>query len=168
MATTVRIPIELRNPRVTSLAGNSFFTVLGLTAWDAGYWSFLQDVDGKAYGVVQVPHDLAVTPNASVGLAIAANATTGVTRLQVSTKAIADAESLNPASLTAETAQDITVPATARLRKNVAFPAAGSLTETVAADDLLVVELYHVGTHTNDTLAAATEVYAAWLQCDLT
>jgi hypothetical protein len=167
VATTVRVPVDLRNARVSSLAGNSFWTVRGLTAWDAGHWEFAQDVDGKAYGVVTLPKNLAGTPNAKLVLAVAANATTGVTRLQVSTKAIADTESLNPATLTAETAQDITVPGTARLRKDVTFPTSGSLGEAVAADDLLVVEFFHVGSHANDTLATQTELYSAWLQCDV-
>jgi hypothetical protein len=167
MAVTVRLPIDLRNPRVSSLAGNAFFTVTGLTAVDLGFWNFVKDVDGKVYGVVVVPKNLNATPAAKIVLSIAANATTGVTRLQVSTKAVADAESLNPSALTAETAQDITVPGTARLRKDVTFPASGNLTETLAADDLLLVEIFHVGSHANDTLAQPTELYAAFLQCDL-
>jgi hypothetical protein len=70
--------------------------------------------------------------------------------------------------LTGETAQDITVPATARLRKDVTFPSAGSLTETVAADDILIVEVFHEGAHANDTLTAANlELYDAWLQIDV-
>lgn len=165
-AVTVRVPIDLRNPRVTTLAGNSFFTVEGLTAWDAGRWEFVKDVEGRIYGVVAVPKDVKATANAKIILAIGANATSGVTRLQVSTKAIADAESMNPSSLTAETAQDITVPGTARLRKDVTFPSSGSLGETVAADDLLLVEITHLGAHANDTLNAATEFYSAFLQID--
>lgn len=168
MATTVRVPIDLRAPRVSSLAGNAHWTVAALTAWDAGLWQFLKDVDGKAYGVVGVPKNLAVTPNGKIGVALAANATSGVTRWSVKTKAIADAESFNPASLTAETAQDVTVPATAYLRKDVTFPSAGSLGETLAADDLLVVEFFHEGAHANDTLAVNSLLLAAWLQCDIT
>lgn len=164
---TVRLPIDLRNPRVSSLAGNAFFTVTGLTAGDFGYWQLGQDVDGKIYGVVPVPKNVAGTPNGKIILVISANATSGVSRLQVSTKAVADAESLNPASLTAETAQDITVPGTARLRKDVTFPSSGSLGETLAADDLLLVEVFHDGDHANDTLAVATELWAAYLQIDV-
>lgn len=167
MATTVRIPINFRNPRFTSLAGKAWWAPVGLTALDLGRWEFLKDDDGKIYGTVLVPRNVAATPNAKIVVSIMANATTGVTRLQVSTKAVADAESLNPASLTAETAQDITVPATARLRKDVTFPSSGSLTEAVAADDILLVELYHNGLHANDTLAVNTEVPEAALQIDI-
>ena len=163
----VRLPIDLRNPRVATLAGNSFFTVAGLTAGDFGYWQFVKDVEGRIYGVVAIPKNVAATPNAKVVLVTSANATTGVTRLQVSTKAIADGASLNPASLTAEPAQDITVPSTARLRKDVTFPSTGSLTGTVAADGLLLVEITHLGAHVNDTLAVNTELWVAYLQIEV-
>lgn len=165
---TVRLPLELRNPRVASLAGNAFFTVAGLTATDLGMWRFLKDVEGRIYGVAALPSNLAGTPNANIGLAIAANATSGVTRLTVSTKSVANAASLNPASLTAETAQDITVLATAWLRKDVTFPASGSLGEAVAANSILLVEITHNGDHANDTLAVDTNLVAAWLQVDVT
>jgi hypothetical protein len=160
---TVKIPIDLRNPRVSSLAGNSFFTVKGLTAWDAGCWEFVKDVDGKVYGIVTIPKTIAVTPNAKIVLLIAANATTGVTRLSVASKDIADAESINPASLTAETAQDITVPTTARLRKDVTF----TMTDTPVADDIKIVEIFHEGAHANDTLAVNTELLAAYLEINV-
>lgn len=164
---TIRIPIDLRSPRLSSLAGNSFWTVVAMGAVDAGHWQFKQDVDGRIYGVVTVPKNVNATPNAKLKLAIAANATSGVTRLSASTKAVATAEALNPGSLTAETAQDITVPATARLRHDVTIPSAGSLAETVAADDLLLVELFHEGAHANDTLAVNTELHEAWLEIDV-
>jgi hypothetical protein len=166
-AVTVRIPIDLRNPRVATLAGNSFFTVTGLTALDLGHWVLVKDVEGRIYGVVTIPKNVKATPNAKIILSITANATSGVTRLQVSTKAIADGQSMNPSSLTAETAQDITVPSTARLRKDVTFPSSGNLGETVAADSLLLVEITHLGAHANDTLAQNTELWAAYLQIDV-
>lgn len=164
---TVRIPVQMLNPRVTSLAGNAFWTVAGLTTWDAGRWEFILDVEGRVYGLVAVPKNVAATPNSKLVLDIAANATTGVTRLTVATKAVADTESLNPTSLTAETAQDVTVPATAYLRKTVVFPATGNLAEAVAADDLLLVEITHNGNHANDTLAVNTLLMAAFLQVDI-
>lgn len=167
MATTVYIPIELRNPRVSTLAGNAYWTVTALTAYDFGFWQFVKDVEGKVYGLVRIPQNVAATPNAKIVLCIGANATSGVTSLAVSTKAIADNESINPASLTAESTQDITVPGTARLRKDVTFPTAGSLAETVEAGDLLLVEVFHDGDKAEDTLGVNTELYAAFLQIDV-
>lgn len=146
--------IDLRNPRVTSLAGNSFFTVLGLTDWDFGHWEFVKDVDGKVYGVARL--GATVT---TINLLIAANATSGVTRLSVRHKTVTDADSLNPGSLTAITSQDITVPGTAYLAKKVTF----TITETVAGKDAMIIEVFHEGAHANDTLAVNTLLLGGWL-----
>lgn len=163
MTTTVRIPLDLRNPRVASLAGNAFFNVVGLTIWDAGFWEFVLDVDGKIYGVIPIPKNVASTPNGKIILEIAANATSGVTRLNIASAAVADGESFNPGSLTAETAQNVTVPGTARFRKDVTF----SLTPALVANDLLIVEIFHEGTDGGDTLAVNTELYLASLEIDV-
>lgn len=162
MAVTIRIPIDLRNPRVSSLQGNVFFTVLALTNYDAGHWEFVKDVDGKAYGVVPVPGDLNATPAAAIVLTTAYNATTGVSRWSVKSKDPADAETLD-ATFTSETAQDITVPGTAYLRKDVTF----TLTNPPAANDLLLVEIFHEGAHANDTVAVNSLLMGAYLRCDL-
>lgn len=166
MATTVHIPISLNIPQSSANKGNSWYGVEALTDLDQGAWYFRRDVDGKVFGQVYVPQNLNATPAAAIKLIISANATSGVTRLNVATKAVADAESLNP-TLTDETAQDITVPATARLRKDVRFPTSGNIGETVAAGDLLLVEIYHAGAHANDTLAAETILHEALLICDI-
>lgn len=150
------IPVSLTTPRASSLAGNSFWTVAGMTDWDMGHWEFVKDVDGKVYGTVLVPSG---ATTATLRLAIAANATSGVTRLNVGYAPIADAESLNPASLTDGTAQDITVPATAYLRKDVTFSLTG-----LAGADLVIVEIFHEGSHANDTLAVNTLLLGAWLE----
>ena len=154
---TRQAAVTLTNPQASANSGNSFFTVLGLTDWDAGHWEFLKDVDGKVYGMVKVPPDY--SSGGALKVSIAANATSGVTRLGVATKAVADGESMNP-TLTDETKQDITVPGTAYLRKVVSF----TLTETLAASDLLIVEIFHEGSHANDTLAVNTLLFGAWLE----
>lgn len=159
---TRRYPINLHTARTSTLAGNAVWTVAALTDYDAGHWEYVKDVDGKVYGHVMVPSELAATPNAKIILSVAANATTGVTRLQVATKDPADAESLNPAALVDETAQDITVPGTAYLRKDVTF----TLTNVPAAGDYLIVEVHHNGAHVNDTLAVNTLLFGAWLEVD--
>lgn len=151
------VPVDLHTPRTSSLAGNSFFTVLAQTDYDMGHWEFVKDVEGKLYGSCRVP--AGYVSGGTLKLAVAANATTGVTRLQVGTKAVADGETLNP-TLTDETAQDITVPGTAYLQKVVSF----TLTETLAAGDLLIVEVFHDGDHANDTLNVNTILTDAWLE----
>jgi hypothetical protein len=167
MTKTIQLPIDLRNPRATSLAGNAYWALLGLTAWDAGHWHFLKDVEGKVYGIVRLPVDMAGTPNAKIKLVICANATSGVTSLAIEHKSIqtkATAESLNPALLTAITTQDITVPGTAYDAKEVSF----TVTETLAAEDELVVSVFHDGDKAEDTLATDTILIDAILEIDIT
>ncbi|TAL13936.1 hypothetical protein EPN95_04585 [Patescibacteria group bacterium] len=161
---TIRIPIDLKNPRVTSLAGNSFFTVIGLTAWDAGHWEFVKDVDGKIYGAAIVDLQGGAFSSAQVRLIQAWNATTGVSRMSMGYDSPADGASLNPASLTAIAAQDITVPATARLRKDVVFTGLTGL----AQDDLVIFEFFHEGAHLNDTVAVNTELFDAVMEITTT
>lgn len=160
----VRVPLDLRTPRVSTLAGNAFWTVVGLTDWDAARWEFVPAVDGKLYGVVQIPQSLAAAPAPAIGLAVAANAAAGVTRISVATLPVADTESFNPAALIDEAAQDVVVPGTAYLRKDVTF----ALTPGIVAGDLLLVEVFHEGAHVNDTLAVNTLLFDAWLQVTLT
>ncbi len=162
MATTIYIPVNLTNPRVSSLAGNSFFNVKALTNYDAGVWEFVKDVDGKIYGLVRIPSNVSGTPNAALVMVCGWNATTGVARLSVKSAPPANGETLN-ATFTSETAQDITVPGTAYFRDDVTF----TLTNAPSASDLLLVELFHEGAHGNDTVAVNTLLWAAYLQIDV-
>lgn len=112
--------------------------------------ALIKDVDGSVYGRVRVPENYVSTPKIELG--ILANATSGVTRLTIGTGVVAfDAESWDVA-FTDETAQDITVPATAYVDKLVTF----TLTTTPAAGKWLMVRLTHNGAHANDTLAVNT------------
>ncbi len=162
---TRRIPINLRNPQGTSNAGNAFYNVVALTNVDIGEWQFVKDVDGSINGTVPIPPNLAATPAAKIILVIGANATSGVTRLNTHTKSVADDTESYNVTLTADTAQDITVPATSRLTKKVTFTA-GDLSNIVARD-ILFVNIQHAGAHANDTLAVNTELIDAYLEVDL-
>lgn len=157
------MPVHLHTPAtsVTAIAGNAFWTAIGLTDWDAGHWEFIKDLKGKLYGFVRIPEGLSTTANASLILEIGANATSGVTRMQVAHKTVADGVTMNPSALTDITAQDITMPGTAYFRKKVTF----NITETIVAGDLLIVEVFHEGDHANDTLNANTILWGAWLSC---
>lgn len=158
----VKIPVQLKNPQSSANAGNSWYTAAALTAYDAGYWEFKKDVVGKVFGQVMVP------PTYSSGgallLELAANATSGATTMSVASKCVADGASLNPSSFTDETDIDTTVPGTAYFRKEVSF----TLTETLTASGLLLVEIQHVGTAANDTLAVNTLLFGAWLSVTVT
>jgi len=155
-----RIPIALTTPRSTTLAGNAFWTSIGLTAYDWGHWEFVKDVEGVIYGQVMIPPSIVPAATAKIVYSIAANAASGVTRMNCSTKAIADAASFNPATLDDIVAQDVTVPATAYTRKDLTF----NLASPPASGSLLVVKIGHEGTHTNDTLAVNTLLLGAYLE----
>lgn len=168
MADTTRIPITLELPRTNTLGGNVFYApdFLSTADEDMAFWQMVLDVDGKLYGQVTVPNTIGATPAAKIILLIAANATTGVSRLSVSAIPSANGEGLNRAK-TAITAQDITMPTTAYELEEVSFtlPTTGSF--PIVGKDVLDVEIFHEGAHANDTLAANTLVKAAYLELDL-
>lgn len=167
MPTTVRIPIDIRTADFSIDPGNAFWKAISFTDWDPGFWEFAVDVDGRVYGVVGVPSNVAVSPNPAIVLATSfTQATTVDARWNVATEAVADGESLIGSGLTAETAQDITHLANQN-RHDVRFPASGSLVTTVAANDLLIVEILHEGSHANDTASSPLRVYEAWLEIDV-
>ncbi len=153
------IGIVLKNPRVSTLGGNSFANVLALTNIDLEVIEFVKDVDGKFYGLAHIPSGYGTVSSAKVIFDIIANATTGNSRLQVSTAPIAEGETID-ASLIAITAQTITVPGTAYLLKRVTF----DLATVPVADDLLLIEFFHEGTDVADTLAVNTLIVNAYLE----
>lgn len=160
---TQTYPVDLRNPQVSSNAGNAAFNTVGLTAWDEGGYQFVKAVDGSVFGIVAIPQGLATPNNAKIILQCMANATLGNTCLQVLTHAVGASASFNPASLTAESLQIVAVPGTAYQRFDVTF----TLSVTVAANDSLIVQVYHNGTNVSETLAQNLELVGCFLQIDL-
>lgn len=151
---TAQVPITLTAPDAT---GNGYPILLATANIRQLIPAFLKDVDGSWYGVCRVPANYASGPK--VILRILANATTGDTRLIVHSSAKATAEVVD-AALTAETAQDITVPGTAYTLNDVTF----TLASTPAIGDTLTVRVQHEGNHANDTLAVDTLLYEAVLE----
>lgn len=149
MSTSVRIPLDLNTPRISSLAGNCFWDVVALTDHDLGVWTFVKDVDGKLYGSVRVPQNLRSGGSGSILLVtMSANTTASkVARWNIGAAAIADGETFNPGSLTDATSQDITMPTTAYLQKQIT----GFSLPTIIAGDEVIVGLFHEGAHGNDT-----------------
>ena len=166
--TTVHLRCTPLTPRVSSLAGNAFWNVIALTNHDTGIVEFVKDVQGKYYYTCPVPNNLHATPNAKIKVVLFANATSGVTSLQISSGRVADGGNFGTVTLTAETRQDITVPATAYLLKYATFPTSGSLGVTPAANEFLVIELFHDGTQVADTLAVNTQILDVFLIVDTT
>jgi len=142
------LPVKLTNPRATTLQGNSFFTVAGLTAWDFGHWEFVKDVDGRIYGIVRLD-GIANTGNLKLSL-VGANGA-GVTRIGLKSNQTKDGIGINPASLvTSYTPQDVTV-AAGYIQRDISFGIGGLATYTI-----LILEIIHEGSHANDTLAVNT------------
>lgn len=166
MADTTRIPIDFTNPGVTANPGNTWFAPVAMTAatpdFDLGMWHMLEDAEGRIYGMVTIPNTIGGTPAAKIILVIAANATTGATRLQVSTLPVANGEGLNQA-LTAETAETVTVENVAYETKEVT----ATLTNAPTAEDILLVEVFHDGDLAGDTLAVPTLIVRGYLEIDL-
>lgn len=174
MATTITLPLEFRNPSVSSNPGSAYFTVAQLTAWDAGYFVFDKtgNVDVTWYGIGYVPANMAVTPAAKIKIYWAANSTAGTNiRTQISSAIVKDDNATNiwnPASLTAETGVTTAMPTTAWRQKAVT---SGNLTNQPAANDSIIVKITRVGSDTtNDTLIASTPLLmlGAFLVIDIT
>ena len=105
------------------------------------------NVDSYWYGHIRVPANYSSTP--AIIISLAANVTTGVATMEVSSAPPADGETYN-VTYTSETDVDVSMPGTAYLRKDQSF----TLTSGPAAGDDLVVRVGHIGTATNDTIAA--------------
>lgn len=171
MADTTRIPIDFSSLAISHDAGNSFFNVNSLATptpeFDLGVWEMIHtgDVDSYIYGTVNVPVTIGATPAAKIVLRVAANATTGNIRTQVSTRAVADGESLDGA-LSDEVEVTTTMPGTAFEIKEISVPL--TVAGAPAANDTILVAFKREASDTgNDTLAANLLVVEAFLQIDL-
>lgn len=101
-----------------------------------------------AYVVFEVPNVYVGTPKAVPHWS--STATTGDVVWDVDTKAVADAESLDPSTDDDAVTATATTPGTARLRKDTSI----TLTGTYAAGDLVLLAIYRDGVQAADTLAA--------------
>jgi hypothetical protein len=153
--------IDWRNPAFSTLPGNSYPMATALASFDFWHWEFKRDVDSYIAGVVKVPMLVDVAPAPKIGVALAANATTGTSRMTVNIKRIADGGSLAFASWDATATLDIAMPGTVNTAK-VALLDVSSLVPV--AGELLICQLVHAGSHINDTLAAETMLIEAWLE----
>lgn len=153
---TVQIPVALTTP---DSSGNAYAALVTGASTNIRELvpAFTKDVDGDWWGILVVPQDYSSA--GAVIVSVAANATSGVTTMKVSSLPVANTESYDQA-LTAETQVDITVPGTAYDRKDQSF----TLTPSLSAGDHLLVKVTHVGTATNDTLAVDTLMPACVFQ----
>jgi hypothetical protein len=79
--------------------------------------------------------------------------------MNIEALSVSDGEDFDP-TLTANTAQDISVPGTSLLAKLVTFTGL----PTLQVGDTLLVAILHDGAHANDTVAGSTFVHSAWLE----
>lgn len=141
-------------PLIKSI-GSAYPFYMNGTHTDLLTYALEADEEGYWYGRVYVPSNY--NSGGKLYVTLMANATTGVTRLQVSVASVADGENFDVA-YTSETEIDVTVPGTAYYLKEQVFPSTGNLAATIAAHDWLLVQLFHDGDHANDTLAVDTLV----------
>lgn len=106
---------------------------------------FTKSVDGTWEGSLRIPNNYA--SGGTIILSAVANATSGAVRWIVSTAVVA-AGVTEDTAYTAETAQNVTVPGTARQRFDTTF----TLTTTPVAGSTLNVKVTRKGTDGGDTL----------------
>lgn len=87
-------------------------------------------------------------------------ATSGDVVLDADTKAVADGESFDPSTDDDAVTATVTVPGTARLRKDQSMDLSG----TYAADDVVLLKIARDGAQGADTLAAEMLFVGAWFQ----
>lgn len=146
--------IDLRNPST-----NAYFRPTTFTNFVLGHWVMLKDVDSSIYGAVRVP---ATFTQIAVNLMLSPLGTgTGDSRMQVKTRSIGDGDTID-STITAESIQTIAL--STGLLEIARFPASGGIGSSPTADDLLVVQILHVGTDGADTLAVDTVLYGAFLE----
>lgn len=149
MATVIRIPVDLRSPEQTGIAGNSFWTVNSGAVSQMGFWAFLGNTSGGSgtglkatggivYGYVQVPSnaDPGSVPRLIVSLAASATSA-NLSVWRVGTKEIQTGAAYDVPSWVNENAQIWTAPATAWARQDLSF----TLTSATTADAMLGVKI---------------------------
>lgn len=149
MSTLIRIPVDLRSPEQTGLAGNSFWTVNSGTVSQMGYWAFLGNTSGGSgtgiratggivYGYVQVPSNADPNSVPSLIVSLGASATAAsVAFFRVGTKEIQTGMSFDNPSWVHENGVAWTAPTTAYARQDLSF----TLTSATTADAILAIKI---------------------------
>lgn len=149
MATIIRIPVDLRSPEQTGLAGNSFWAVNSGVVSQMGFWAFLGNTSGGSgtgiratgaivYGFVQVPSNADPGSIPQLVVALGASATAGnLSVWKVSTFDIATGVTFDATGWQAVNAQTWTAPTTAWARYDKAF----TLNSATTADTIIAVKI---------------------------
>lgn len=178
MSTLIRIPIDIRTPEQTGLAGNSFWRIDSGTVAQMGYWAFLGNTSGGSgtgidvtgaivYGFVNVPAN--VDPN-SVGkiiLSMGASATAGgLSAWRVGTFEIQTGAKFDNPSWTHENAVNWTAPTTGFARKDLSF----TMTSATTSNAILAIKIERDtdGTSATDNTTGTIGVFDAFLEITAT
>jgi len=178
MSTVIRVPIDLRTPEQTGLAGNSFWSVSSGLAQQMGHWSFLGNTSGGSgtgvnvtggivYGYVQVPPFVDANSVGSIVLVMGASATSaGLSTWRVGTKEIQTGAIFDFTAWTHENAVDWTAPATAWARKDLSF----TMSSATTSNALLAIKIERDtdGTSGTDNTTASVKIFDAYLEITAT
>lgn len=155
------IPVRLRIPRATTLAGNVVYSVALLTAWDMPSWEFIDAAEGRVYGHVRWPSVLSATaPDPKLTLALAGGAA-GNAVIRVRTHLLNPGETLNPGSFSSDLGNvTVPLPTPYLLKEQV-------LTPTAAAGRTMLVEVIRYGADAADTLAGTLHLLDAYIEVNI-
>jgi len=157
-----RFYLQPSSPAISHDGGNAYWNINALSTpapdFDFGAWEFVKDVDGYLNFYFDLPKVINnTTPNAKIILRLLANATTGVSSFDVETRPRAEGETLDVALDSTMAIQDVPMPTTAFVEKEVTFtlPTSGN-DHPVQSLDTLLCMIKHNGTKGEDTIAVNT------------
>jgi hypothetical protein len=151
-----RVPV-LDTPDSSGYAFPSLTTSNGFSNVKRLLPYFSHSGDGAWVGTIRVPQDYGASPKIIVSFVV--NATSGAVRWKVGTAIVADGVT-EDTNYTTETAQNITVPGTALLRKDVTF----TLTSTPVAGADMNVKVTREASNGGDTCTASAAIWAVNFQ----
>ncbi len=141
---TVNIPFDQCTPGQATNAGNSFYTTVAFTNWDAGMWSFVLNTAADIWCSIKVPHNVDATPAAKVITDFSANdATSGHTDVFNIADVISSSKNPNVGSFTNSSTCTFTTTTTAYATTECTF----TVNATVVADQLLVVKIHQAASN---------------------
>jgi hypothetical protein len=150
---TVRVPVPLDTPDSSGDAYAAYTGNAGFSNVKRIVAAFTKSKDSTWEGSIEIPQDY--VSGGSIRISAVANATSGAVRWVAGTAVVASAVTEDTA-YTDETAQNVTVPATANKRFDTSF----TLTTTPAAGSTLNVRIKRNGTNGGDTLTVDALVWA--------
>jgi hypothetical protein len=126
------------SPGESSNAGNSFWSVVGFTNWDAGHWEFVLNTNADIYCSIRVPSNLTATPAQIIIDLASADNVAGHTATFETCDALTTTRNPQVGSLTCAATQNYSSTTTAYAVTELAFNVQSSPT----VDQILVVQIH--------------------------